>query len=103
VPFRVEVGESIVICGNCLEFGNWRVQFAFPLTWTPGNIWTGELRLDPGNYEFKVWIRVIDHVSLIDLGISVFEFGGVELMNGSLAIIESSQFKKHKPLAMRWK
>eukprot|EP00210_Caulerpa_lentillifera_P003422 g3265.t1 len=59
VPFRVEVGESIVICGNCPEFGNWRVQFAFPLTWTPGNMWTGELRLDDGQYEFKcVRVRV---------------------------------------------
>lgn len=54
VPFRVELGESIAICGDCIELGQWKLNQALQLTWTAGHVWIGQMRLPPGSYEYKV-------------------------------------------------
>jgi len=53
VPYRVELGENLAICGGCREFGNWKIIKALELNWNPGHVWTGRVPLPSGRYEFK--------------------------------------------------
>lgn len=72
VPLRNSKADRVILLGDSLEFGKRRRKNAFPLKWTPGNVWNGQLRLQPDTYEFKVrfqpsslasCFRTLDHPS----------------------------------------
>lgn len=54
VPLRDARHERVFLLGDSREFGKWQLEDAFPLRWTPGDVWIGQLRLHAGTYEFKV-------------------------------------------------
>ena len=59
IPYRVELGEHVIICGNCPELGNWKEERGLHCVWGPGHLWTSQTRLPPGNYEYKAWDRCL--------------------------------------------
>ena len=41
--FTTRLGETLVVTGDCLELGNWDLEFAYPLEYINENTWFGEI------------------------------------------------------------
>eukprot|EP00882_Tetradesmus_deserticola_P010481 GHRQ01011071.1.p1 GENE.GHRQ01011071.1~~GHRQ01011071.1.p1 ORF type:complete len:178 (+),score=21.90 GHRQ01011071.1:146-679(+) len=51
---RVAFGDRIAVVGNTQALGSWSVLDGVPLQWQEGDVWRGEVALQPGMHEFKV-------------------------------------------------
>ncbi|GFR45546.1 hypothetical protein Agub_g6940 [Astrephomene gubernaculifera] len=53
VPYRVQYGEVIRVVGSSPLLGEWSADQGLQLTWTDGDVWTAEVPIGAGSYEFK--------------------------------------------------
>jgi hypothetical protein len=55
---RVGFGDRIAVVGDTHALGRWSVLDGVPLQWQEGDVWRGEVSLQPGMHEFKVshWV-----------------------------------------------
>lgn len=53
VPVEVNYGDSVKVVGNEPPLGSWDCSQAVALKWNEGNVWTNQVDLPPGMYEFK--------------------------------------------------
>lgn len=51
---RVGFGDRIAVVGDTQALGCWSVLDGVPLQWQEGDVWRGEVSLQPGMHEFKV-------------------------------------------------
>jgi hypothetical protein len=51
---RVGFGDRITVVGDTQALGRWSVLDGVPLQWQEGDVWRGEVSLQPGMHEFKV-------------------------------------------------
>merc|ERR1711939_514134 len=53
-------GREVCVVGSAKEFGGWNVDRAFPLKWSKGDVWKGEIEMTPGGVaEYKMLTRRI--------------------------------------------
>ncbi len=57
---QTQLGETIVITGDCPELGNWDISQAYPLEYVNSNTWFGEIPFDesagqPIAYKYALW------------------------------------------------
>ncbi|WIA20888.1 hypothetical protein OEZ85_005234 [Tetradesmus obliquus] len=50
---RVGFGDRIAVVGDTQALGCWSVLDGVPLQWQEGDVWRGEVSLQPGMHEFK--------------------------------------------------
>mgnify|MGYP000170716032 FL=1 len=43
VRAELDYGEALMVVGGAKELGSWEPEGGFALTWSDGNVWTGEL------------------------------------------------------------
>ncbi|KYR00266.1 hypothetical protein DLAC_03429 [Tieghemostelium lacteum] len=82
LKYHVPFGQQIRVTGNCEQLGNWDPKKAFPLKFSQGDTWEGEIILgyQSGRIEYKYFI------SYFDTGELVYWEGGanrVVLISGS--------------------
>ncbi|GIL45406.1 hypothetical protein Vafri_2660 [Volvox africanus] len=53
IPYRVNYGEVVRVVGSGALLGEWSADQALQLTWTEGDVWTAEVPIRAGHYEFK--------------------------------------------------
>jgi len=58
VTQHVEFGQQVEVTGETETLGLW--EQSVPLTWTEGDVWTGECELAPGAVEYKYVIKTVD-------------------------------------------
>merc|ERR1712100_310138 len=57
---KIMYGHEVCVVGSAKEFGGWNVDRAFPLKWSEGDVWKGEIEMTPGGVaEYKMLTRRI--------------------------------------------
>ncbi len=57
---KIMYGHEVCVVGSAKEFGGWNVDRAFPLKWSEGDVWKGEIEMTPGGMaEYKMLTRRI--------------------------------------------
>uniref|UniRef100_A0A061QPX2 Starch-binding domain-like protein n=1 Tax=Tetraselmis sp. GSL018 TaxID=582737 RepID=A0A061QPX2_9CHLO len=61
LPYRCSFGQSLALVGSPEPLGSWDVSKCVQMTWSEGDIWRGEIELDPGSFanhlEYKYVVR----------------------------------------------
>ncbi|GAM27795.1 hypothetical protein SAMD00019534_109710, partial [Acytostelium subglobosum LB1] len=66
LKYHVQFGQQVRVTGNCEQLGNWDPQKAFPLKFSQGDTWEGELLLgQAGRIEYKYFISYYDTGDLL--------------------------------------
>ncbi|GFE71303.1 alpha-amylase family glycosyl hydrolase [Chroococcus sp. FPU101] len=57
---NTQLGDTIVVTGNCPELGNWDISRAYPLEYINSNTWFGEIPFEesagkPIVYKYAIW------------------------------------------------
>lgn len=57
---NTQLGETIVVIGNCPELGNWNIANAYPLEYVNENTWFGEIPFNESagkliSYKYAMW------------------------------------------------
>jgi cyclomaltodextrin glucanotransferase len=57
---QTQLGEVVVVTGDCPELGNWNISEAFPLEYVNTNTWFGEIPFDESagklvSYKYALW------------------------------------------------
>ncbi|GMH42223.1 hypothetical protein BSKO_10142 [Bryopsis sp. KO-2023] len=50
---HVEFGQTVKVVGGAESLGSWQPDVAVPLTWMEGDVWTVDMELPSGPYEYK--------------------------------------------------
>jgi cyclomaltodextrin glucanotransferase len=55
-----QLGETIVVTGDCPELGNWDIDKAYPLEYINSNTWFGEIPFDASagraiTFKYAMW------------------------------------------------
>ncbi|EFJ51639.1 hypothetical protein VOLCADRAFT_103274 [Volvox carteri f. nagariensis] len=53
VPYRVNYGEVLRVVGSGKVLGDWSADRGLQLIWTEGDVWTVQVPISAGHYEFK--------------------------------------------------
>lgn len=58
--FATQLGETVVVTGDCPELGNWDISKAYPLEYINSNTWFGEISFNESAgkaiaYKYAVW------------------------------------------------
>eukprot|EP01114_Cavostelium_apophysatum_P013588 TRINITY_DN3324_c0_g1_i1.p1 TRINITY_DN3324_c0_g1~~TRINITY_DN3324_c0_g1_i1.p1 ORF type:complete len:244 (-),score=24.99 TRINITY_DN3324_c0_g1_i1:37-768(-) len=56
VQKQTNFGEVLCCSGSSKEFGRWNTDNALKLTWNPDHMWSVELQLVPGTFNYKYFI-----------------------------------------------
>eukprot|EP00198_Chlamydomonas_reinhardtii_P008181 XP_001697518.1 predicted protein [Chlamydomonas reinhardtii] len=70
------------VIGSGPEFGDWQAEKAVALQWNEGHVWSVDLDLEPGSYEFKCITAAGDHIAAWENGVNRI----VQVPNGVRAI-----------------
>ncbi|KAG2440270.1 hypothetical protein HXX76_004382 [Chlamydomonas incerta] len=70
IQHQVAFGSSLKVVGAGPEFGDWQAEKAVALLWNEGHVWSVDLDLEPGSYEFKCVIAAGDHITAWEDGIN---------------------------------
>lgn len=54
VSCRAAFGEHIMLVGSSKGLGKWRAAKGCKLSWSPGDVWRGQVELLQGQHDFKV-------------------------------------------------
>ncbi|KAF2069161.1 hypothetical protein CYY_009521 [Polysphondylium violaceum] len=67
LKYHVPFGQQIRVTGNCDQLGNWDPKKSFPLKFSQGDTWEGEIILAPqsGRIEYKYFISYFETGELI--------------------------------------
>ncbi|GLC38553.1 hypothetical protein PLESTB_001738900 [Pleodorina starrii] len=76
IPYRVNFGEVLRVVGSSSLLGDWSADRGLQLTWTEGDVWTAELPISAGHYEFKCVVYDVNTNS-----VTRWEDGGNRVLN----------------------
>ena len=64
INYHCHFGDSLYICGDLEELGNWDPKKGFRLQWTPGDIWVGELKVPKKRYKYFEYKFLVNSTDL---------------------------------------
>ncbi|CAJ1805104.1 unnamed protein product [Sphenostylis stenocarpa] len=50
-------GEQFLVVGNDPMFGSWNPENAVPMSWSEGHVWTAEMGVPVGKFQFKIILK----------------------------------------------
>lgn len=56
VPVKVDFGDKVKVVGSHPSLGSWDCNSGIELNWNEGHIWEREVKIAPGEHEFKVFL-----------------------------------------------
>lgn len=59
VHYETKIGEDLFVIGSHEKLGAWAIDKAYPMTWTEGNVWTGDIDLPAsGVFFYKYVVKI---------------------------------------------
>jgi hypothetical protein len=86
VNYETQWGQEIAILGNIPQFGNWDINKAYKMKWTPGHVWVAEnikideTRGDKTYFMYKYVVLFNGHFQSYERGLD--RIADIKLLNG---------------------